>query len=88
MSENKTTLQEHNERLAALVEQVEDLPDKHEPVLEPLTVSANGTYTPSEGVDGYSSVVVNVPEYKPVFETWVFTLEDGSIVEKDVEVSA
>ena len=30
-------------------------------VTETLNVSANGTYTPSEGVDGYSQVVVDVP---------------------------
>ncbi len=31
-------------------------------VTEPLSVSANGTYTPGEGVDGYSQVVVDVPQ--------------------------
>ena len=30
-------------------------------VTETLNVSANGTYNPSEGVDGYSQVVVDVP---------------------------
>ena len=30
-------------------------------VTETLNVSKNGTYTPSEGVDGYSQVVVDVP---------------------------
>ena len=30
-------------------------------VTEPLNVSANGTYNPGEGVDGYSQVVVDVP---------------------------
>lgn len=30
-------------------------------VTETLNVSANGTYTPGEGVDGYSQVVVDVP---------------------------
>ena len=30
-------------------------------VTEPLNVSANGTYTPGEGIDGYSQVVVDVP---------------------------
>ena len=31
-------------------------------VTVPLNVSANGTYTPGEGVDGYSQVVVDVPQ--------------------------
>ena len=31
-------------------------------VTEPLSVSVNGTYTPSQGVDGFSQVVVNVPQ--------------------------
>ena len=31
-------------------------------VTETLSVSANGTYNPSEGVDGYSQVVVDVPQ--------------------------
>lgn len=41
---------------------VNDLPDAAEdPVIEPLTVTANGTYTPPSGVTGYSPVTVNVP---------------------------
>lgn len=32
-----------------------------DPVLEALTVNANGTYTPSSGKDGFSQAVVNVP---------------------------
>lgn len=32
-----------------------------EAVIQPLNVTANGTYTPSAGVDGYAPVVVNVP---------------------------
>ena len=32
-----------------------------ESVIEPLTITANGTYTASSGVDGYSPVVVDVP---------------------------
>ena len=31
-------------------------------VTESLSVSANGTYTPGEGVDGYNQVVVDVPQ--------------------------
>lgn len=31
------------------------------PVIEPLEVTENGTYTASNGVDGFSPVVVNVP---------------------------
>ena len=31
-------------------------------VTESLSVSANGTYTPGQGVDGYSQVVVDVPQ--------------------------
>lgn len=32
-----------------------------EPVIEPLSITDNGTYTASNGVDGYSPVTVNVP---------------------------
>ena len=32
-----------------------------EPVIQPLEVSENGTYTPPEGVDGFAPVVVDVP---------------------------
>lgn len=31
-------------------------------VTEPLNVTDNGTYTPGQGVDGYSQVTVNVPQ--------------------------
>ena len=33
-----------------------------DPVIEPLEVTENGTYTAPEGVDGYSPVMVNVPK--------------------------
>lgn len=32
-----------------------------EPTIEPLSVTANGTYTAPSGVDGYSPITVNVP---------------------------
>lgn len=32
-----------------------------DPVIQPLTVTENGTYTAADGVDGYSPVTVNVP---------------------------
>ena len=38
-------------------------------VTETLSVSANGTYTPSEGIDGYSQVVVDVPAPQFITET-------------------
>ena len=45
--------------------------------LESLTVTANGNYTPSEGVDGFSDVTVNVPERIPVTESLSAT-ENGT----------
>ena len=38
-----------------------------EPIVEALSVTANGTYTPNEGVDGFNEVNVNVPI--PTFTT-------------------
>lgn len=42
------------------------------PVLEQLTVTENGTYTPPEGVDGFSKVVANI--YIPTAEDIMATL--------------
>ena len=41
--------------------------------LRPLTVTENGTYTPEEGVDGFSSVDVNVPSDPPVIQSLTVT---------------
>lgn len=50
----------------------------HEEVnLESLTATANGEYTPAEGVDGYSDVTVAVPERIPVTESLSVT-ENGT----------
>lgn len=40
---------------------VEGILTGSDPVIQPLSVNANGTYTAPEGVDGYSPVTVNVP---------------------------
>lgn len=39
-----------------------------DPVLTNLNVTENGNYTPSAGVDGFSSVSVNVPDVPPVLQ--------------------
>ena len=41
---------------------IANLPSGGEPVITELTVTQNGTYTASDGVDGYSPVTVNVPQ--------------------------
>ena len=42
---------------------VENTPDGGDsPVINPLSVTANGTYTAPSGVDGYSPINVNVPQ--------------------------
>lgn len=77
MGDNKAILQEHNERLSALVEQVDALPeagaDGGSAVIEPLSVTTNGTYTAPDGVDGYSPIEVNVPTPKPVLTSLAAT---------------
>lgn len=37
-----------------------------DPVLAPLVAQANGLYSPEEGVDGFSTVLVQVPQSAPV----------------------
>lgn len=48
-----------------------------EPVLESISITANGTYTPDAGIDGYNSVSVSVPqEGAPTAEELTFTGTD------------
>jgi len=45
-----------------------------EPAIEALDITANGTYTAPDGVDGYSPVTVNVPQDgAPPEEAFVIT---------------
>ena len=46
-----------------------------EPVLESISITANGTYTPDAGIDGYNSVSVSVPQSgdAPTAEELTFT---------------
>lgn len=44
-----------------------------EPIIEPLEVTENGTYTAPDGVDGYSPVTVSVPSKDPVLQRKIVT---------------
>lgn len=54
-----------------------------EPVLETKTVTANGTYTPSTGKDGFSSVTVNVTPNLQDKTVSIATLVSGGTITKD-----
>lgn len=41
---------------------ITNIPSGGNPVITELTVTQNGTYTASDGVDGYSPITVNVPQ--------------------------
>lgn len=61
---NTERIQANNAELRECIEIAENLPDVGggaEPVIEALSVTANGAYTAPDGVDGYSPVTVNVP---------------------------
>lgn len=48
------------------------------PALEPLTVTQNGSYSPSSGKDGFSGVTVNVPSSQPNLQSKTVT-ENGTV---------
>ena len=66
MVTNTERIQANNSELRKSIEMAENLPNAGggevvEPIIEPLEVTENGTYTAPDGVDGYSPVVVDVP---------------------------
>lgn len=62
---NTERIQANNAELREAIEMAENLPGAGggvaEPVIEPLAITENGTYTANNGVDGFSPVSVNVP---------------------------
>lgn len=48
--------------LDAMPTAIESISGAAEPVIEALEVTSNGTYTATDGVDGYSPITVNVPQ--------------------------
>lgn len=65
MVTNTQRIKAHNAELRECIELAESLPDADSggtanPIIEPLAITENGTYTPPAGVDGYAPVTVNV----------------------------
>lgn len=63
-SKYKEYLQDNNLDLRSILDTVKNLPEDGgeviEPIIEPLEITENGTYTAPDGVDGYSPITVNV----------------------------
>ena len=63
------------------------------PVIEPLNVTENGTYSVPDGVDGFNPVTVALPEYEGAYTVEPSTEEQtlttaGKVMTQDVTVKA
>ena len=47
---------------ADMAEKIEGISVGSAAVVEPLSITANGTYNAPEGIDGYTPITVNVPQ--------------------------
>lgn len=66
-----SNLENNTSELRSILAAVNNLPEAGSgtvPVIQPLNVTENATYTAPSGVDGYSPIVVNVPSKEPATE--------------------
>lgn len=68
--------------MAAAIRAIETEPD-----LEAISIVANGRYTPSEGVDGFSSADVNVPSLNAYVTEDAIVLTGSKVTEQDDTVN-
>lgn len=57
---NIERIQANNANIQECIDKANALPDATDPVIKPLEITENGTYTAPDGVDGYSPITVNV----------------------------